>query len=69
MNASTITPSIEVSIGREPRLCHGYITTAPTSLNAPIRTLRTARARSGAHGTRAAGAQPGESRLAVMERQ
>ena len=29
MHASTITPSIEVTIGRETRLYHAFITTAP----------------------------------------
>jgi len=43
MNASTITPSIEVTIGRETRLYHAYITTAPIGLDAPATvTLHTA---------------------------
>ena len=35
MHASKITPSIEVTIGRETRLYHAFITTAPASLDAP----------------------------------
>ena len=35
MYAPTITPSIEVTIGRETRLYHAFITTAPTTLDAP----------------------------------
>lgn len=35
MHAPTITPSIEVTIGRETRLYHAFITTAPTTLDAP----------------------------------
>lgn len=43
MYAPTITPSIEVTIGRETRLYHAYITTAPTRLDAPATvTLHTA---------------------------
>ena len=43
MYAPTITPSIEVTIGRETRLYHAFITTAPTSLDAPATvTLHTA---------------------------
>jgi len=30
-----LTPNIEVSIGRELRLYHAYVTTAPTRLDAP----------------------------------
>ena len=38
-----ITPSIEVTIGRETRLYHAFITTAPTTLDAPATvTLHTA---------------------------
>ncbi len=32
---TTITPNIEVTIGRETRLYHAFITTAPTGLDAP----------------------------------
>ena len=35
MHASRITPSIEVTIGRETRLYHAFITTAPSRLDAP----------------------------------
>ena len=43
MHAPTITPSIEVTIGRETRLYHAFITTAPTTLDAPATvTLHTA---------------------------
>ena len=35
MYAPTITPNIEVTIGRETRLYHAFITTAPTGLDAP----------------------------------
>ena len=35
MHALTITPSIEVTIGRETRLYHAFITTAPTTFDAP----------------------------------
>ena len=43
MYAPTITPSIEVTIGRETRLYHAFITTAPTTLDAPATvTLHTA---------------------------
>jgi len=35
MNAQTHTPTIEVAIGRELRLYHAYITTAPSALDAP----------------------------------
>ena len=35
MLASKITPSIEVTIGRETRLYHAFITTAPARLDAP----------------------------------
>ena len=35
MYAPTITPSIEVTIGRETRLYHAFITTAPARLDAP----------------------------------
>jgi len=39
----TITPSIEVTIGRETRLYHAFITNAPTTLDAPATvTLHTA---------------------------
>lgn len=38
-----LTPSIEVSIGRETRLFHAYITTAPATFDAPATvTLHTA---------------------------
>jgi hypothetical protein len=43
MLASRITPSIEVTIGRETRLYHAFITTAPSRLDAPATvTLHTA---------------------------
>ena len=45
MYAPTITPtpSIEVTIGRETRLYHAFITTAPTTFDAPATiTLHTA---------------------------
>jgi len=35
MYARTFTPSIEVAIGRELRLYHAYVTTAPPKLDAP----------------------------------
>ena len=35
MNAQTLTPIIEVAIGRELRLYHAYVTTAPATLDAP----------------------------------
>jgi hypothetical protein len=35
MYAPTITPSIEVTIGRETRLYHAFITTAPARFDAP----------------------------------
>ena len=35
MLAMRITPSIEVTIGRETRLYHAFITTAPARLDAP----------------------------------
>jgi len=35
MDAQTLTPSIEVAIGRELRLYHAYVTTAPAKLDAP----------------------------------
>ena len=35
MNAQTHTPTIEVAIGRELRLYHAYVTTAPSKLDAP----------------------------------
>ncbi len=35
MHASRITPSIEVTIGRETRLYHAFVTTAPARLDAP----------------------------------
>ncbi len=35
MNAQTLTPTIEVAIGRELRIYHAYITTAPAALDAP----------------------------------
>ena len=42
MHASRITPSIEVTIGRETRLYHAFITTAPARLDAPATlTLQT----------------------------
>ena len=44
MHAPTITPSIEVTIGRETRLYHAFITTAPT-------TARRAGHGHAAHGT------------------
>ena len=43
MFAPAITPSIEVTIGRETRLYYAFITTAPTTLDAPATvTLHTA---------------------------
>ena len=39
MDAQTLTPIIEVAIGRELRLYHAYVTTAPAKLDAPA-TLR-----------------------------
>ena len=43
MYAPTLTPCIEVTIGRETRLYHAFITTAPTTLDAPATvTLHTA---------------------------
>ena len=42
MLASKITPSIEVTIGRETRLYHAFITSAPAQLDAPATlTLQT----------------------------
>jgi hypothetical protein len=35
MSDSSITPSIEVTIGRQTRLYHAFITTAPAALDAP----------------------------------
>lgn len=35
MNAHPHTPTIEFAIGREVRLYHAYVTTAPTKLDAP----------------------------------
>ena len=35
MDAQTLTPSIEVAIGRETRLYHAFVTTAPAKLDAP----------------------------------
>ena len=35
MYATPITPSIEVTIGRETRLYHAFITTAPARIDAP----------------------------------
>jgi hypothetical protein len=35
MHDLSITPSIEVTIGREMRLYHAYVTTAPVGLDAP----------------------------------
>jgi hypothetical protein len=35
MSDISITPSIEVTIGRQTRLYHAYITTAPAALDAP----------------------------------
>ena len=35
MSNTLITPSIEVTIGRQTRLCHAFITTAPAALDAP----------------------------------
>lgn len=35
MEPQTRTPSIEVAIGRELRLYHAYVTTAPAKLDAP----------------------------------
>ena len=43
MYARICTPSIEVTVGRETRLYHAFITTAPTTLDAPATvTLHTA---------------------------
>ena len=43
MHGLTFTASIEVTIGRETRLYHAFITTAPTTLDAPATvTLHTA---------------------------
>jgi hypothetical protein len=43
MYAPRFTPSIEVTIGRETRLYHAFITTAPARLDAPATvTLHTA---------------------------
>ena len=43
MHVSSITPTIEVTIGRETRLYHAFITTAPARLDAPATvTLHTA---------------------------
>jgi hypothetical protein len=43
LHALTITPSIEVTIGRKTRLYHAFITTAPTTFDAPATlTLHTA---------------------------
>lgn len=35
MNTNSVTPSIEVSIGRELRLYHAFVTTAPPRFDAP----------------------------------
>jgi hypothetical protein len=35
MNAPRHTPTIEIAIGREMRLYHAYVTTAPARLDAP----------------------------------
>jgi len=35
MNARRRTPTIEIAIGRELRLYHAYVTTAPPALDAP----------------------------------
>jgi hypothetical protein len=35
MNAHRHTPTIEIAIGREQRLYHAYVTTAPPKLDAP----------------------------------
>ena len=35
MGSSRLTPNVEVSIGREVRLYHAYVTTAPAKLDAP----------------------------------
>ena len=35
MNAQRHTPTIEIAIGREMRLYHAYVTTAPAKLDAP----------------------------------
>ena len=35
MNAPRHTPTIEIAIGRELRLYHAYVTTAPAKLDAP----------------------------------
>ena len=43
MYALRLTPSIEVSIGRQTRLFHAFVTTAPTMFDAPATvTLHTA---------------------------
>jgi hypothetical protein len=43
MYARLCTPSIEITIGRETRLYHAFITTAPTTIDAPATvTLHTA---------------------------
>ena len=43
MDYRTHTPSIQVAIGRDLRLYHAYVTTAPTTLDAPATlTLYTA---------------------------
>ena len=35
MSDTSITPSIQVTIGRQTRLYHAFITTAPAALDAP----------------------------------
>jgi hypothetical protein len=35
MRTTTVTPRIEVAIGREQRLYHAFVTTAPAGLDAP----------------------------------
>ena len=35
MSDTSITPSIEVTIGRQTRLYHAFVTTAPAALDAP----------------------------------
>lgn len=35
MSDTSITPNIEVTIGRQTRLYHAYVTTAPAALDAP----------------------------------
>jgi hypothetical protein len=35
MNAQTLTPNIEIAVGRELHLYHAYVTTAPANLDAP----------------------------------